>query len=88
MNGERDKASESWWQFSVRELLLCTVILALMAGWWVDDEREQRVIRRNLQKVRQEYADEIKELQWKADRFDEFGAQSHYESLIDAEAND
>jgi hypothetical protein len=36
MSGDRDKANEGKWRFTIRGLLLCFVIVGLAAGWLVD----------------------------------------------------
>jgi hypothetical protein len=44
MPSERDKASAPWWQMqvSIRDVLLCTVIVALGVAWWSDRQRVHR----------------------------------------------
>ena len=40
-------------KFSIRDLLLVTVIVALAVGWWVDRSRLARVVKeRRLEKIR------------------------------------
>jgi hypothetical protein len=33
------KPTRRWFRFSIRDLLLITAIVALMAGWWIDHRR-------------------------------------------------
>jgi hypothetical protein len=41
------KLAEFFMRFTIRELVLLTVIVALVVGWWVDRDRILRVNRKN-----------------------------------------
>ena len=38
-------------RFTIRELLLMTVIVGLAIGWWIDHYHQQRLYRRSEEKV-------------------------------------
>lgn len=46
MPSKRYKPNRMWWQVSIRELLMFTLIVALIVGWSVDRKRLERQIQR------------------------------------------
>ena len=72
MTSERDKARR-WWQFSIREVLLCTFIVAIGAGWQADRTRLERVHRRATEEANRRYA----KLEQRFEDLEELGAALH-----------
>ena len=48
-------------RFSIRDLLLATVIVAVLAAWWVDHRRQAREI----QELKEQHEQQVKKaLEW------------------------